>query len=100
MNLVERAKNIIITPKTEWDVVKSESITINEIFTKYVLLLALIPTVAGFIGQSLIGVSLGPFGYFRVPIGSGILYLILYYLLSVGSIYIIALIVVSAPRKI
>ena len=93
MNLVERAKNILITPKTEWEVIKNEQTTVSEIFTKYVLILALIPAIAGFIGQSLIGISLGPFGSYKVPVGSGLLYLVLYYILSVGSIYLVAFIV-------
>jgi len=93
MNLVERAKNILITPKTEWEVIKNEQTSVNELFTKYVLILALIPAIAGFIGQTLIGISLGPFGSYKVPLGSGVLYLVLYYVLSVVSIYVVALIV-------
>ena len=59
MNLVDRAKNILITPKTEWEVIKNEQTTTSDLFTKYVLILALIPVIATFIGQSLIGISLG-----------------------------------------
>lgn len=93
MNLFERAKNILMTPKTEWEVIKNEETSVSDLFTKYVLILALIPAVCTFIGQSLIGISLGPFGSFKVPIGSGLLYLVLYYLFSVGAVYLLAFIV-------
>jgi hypothetical protein len=56
MNLVERAKNIIVTPKTEWDVVSAEEPNIQQILLGYVLPLALIPTIAVIIGWGLIGI--------------------------------------------
>lgn len=93
MNLFERAKNILITPKTEWEVIKMEQTPVNEIFTKYVLILALIPAIASFIGYSIVGISLGPFGSYKMPVGRGLLYLILYYGMSVGAVYLLAFIV-------
>lgn len=93
MNLFERAKNILISPKTEWEVIKNEQSTVADLFTKYALILALIPAVAGFIGQSLIGISLGPFGSFKVPVVNGLIYAVLYYVLSLAGIYLVAFIV-------
>ncbi len=55
MNLIDRAKNIIISPKTEWDVVANEEPNIQQIITGYVLPLALVPTIAMIIGWGLIG---------------------------------------------
>jgi len=57
MNLVDRAKNMILTPKTEWEVISSEEPNTGQILTGYVLPLALIPTIAAFIGYSFIGFS-------------------------------------------
>lgn len=62
-------------------------------FTKYALILALIPVIAGFIGQSLVGISLGPFGSFKVPIVNGLIYAVLYYVLTLAGIYLVAFIV-------
>lgn len=93
MNLFERAKNILISPKTEWEIIKNEQSTVADLFTKYALILALIPAVAGFIGQSLIGISLGPFGSFKVPVVNGLIYAVLYYVLSLAGIYLVAFIV-------
>lgn len=59
MNLIERVKNIIISPKTEWDVIKGETPNTAAIFTGYVLPLAGAAAAAAFIGYGLIGVNLG-----------------------------------------
>lgn len=93
MNIFERAKNILISPKTEWEVIKNEQSTVADLFTKYALILALIPVIAGFIGQSLVGISLGPFGSFKVPIVNGLIYAVLYYVLTLAGIYLVAFIV-------
>lgn len=93
MNIFERAKNILISPKSEWEVIKNEQSTVADLFTKYALILALIPVVAGFIGQSLVGISLGPFGSFKVPVVNGLIYAVLYYVLTLAGIYLVAFIV-------
>ena len=93
MNLVDRAKNILITPKTEWEVIKNEQTTTADLFTKYVMILALIPVIATFIGQSLIGVSLGPFGSYKIPVSNGLIYAVVYYILSIVGVYLVAFII-------
>ncbi len=55
MNLVDRAKNIILTPQTEWQVIAAEEPSIGQIITGYVIPLALIPAVASIIGWGVIG---------------------------------------------
>jgi len=74
MNLVERAKNIIITPKTEWDAVAAEEPNIQQILLGYVLPLALIPTIATIIGWGVIGM----FGFtsFNYGIAMGLVQII------------------------
>lgn len=74
MNLVERAKNIIVTPKTEWDAVTAEEPNIQQILAGYVFPLALIPTIATIIGWGVIGI----FGFtsFTYGIAMGLVQLI------------------------
>jgi len=91
MNLVDRAKNIMFSPKTEWDVIKVESWTISDLFTKYALILAAIPAVAGIIGFSIFGVSWGFFS-FKVPFGDSITWAITTYILSILGVFLIAFI--------
>ena len=55
MNLIERAKNIITTPKTEWLVIDNEIADPKTIITSYVIPLATVAAIASFIGYGLIG---------------------------------------------
>ena len=58
MDIIERAKQILISPKTEWPVIKTENDSHLKILTSYLLWLALIPAVAAFIGYGLIGYNI------------------------------------------
>jgi hypothetical protein len=42
MNLIERVKNILITPKTEWDVINGETATQQSLLMSYVIPLAVV----------------------------------------------------------
>jgi len=55
MSIVDRAKNIIMTPKTEWPVIAGEEPNAAQIVSGYVIPLALIPAVASIIGYGLVG---------------------------------------------
>ncbi|MFV0606878.1 MAG: Yip1 family protein [Niabella sp.] len=63
MNIIDRVKNIIITPAKEWDVIAQETPDSGKIVTGYVLPLAGLAAVAAFIGYSFIGMNTG---FFRV----------------------------------
>jgi hypothetical protein len=92
MNLVERVKNILLAPTKEWEVIKGESTSVGELFSKYAVILAAIPAVAGFIGYSLIGVSVMGVG-FRLPIGRSIIWAALQYGIGLVALYILAVII-------
>ncbi len=53
--IISTAKQFILSPKSEWEVVKSDKDTAHQHVMKYVLPLALISAVAIFIGVGLIG---------------------------------------------
>jgi len=63
MNAIERAKNIIVSPNKEWDVIALEQPNTGQIIMGYVLLLAGAAAVAAFIGYGLIGFNYGLFRY-------------------------------------
>jgi len=54
MNLIERAKNIIISPAKEWDIIAAEQPDTGKIITGYVLPLAGAAALAAFIGYGFI----------------------------------------------
>jgi len=45
MNLIDRVKNILLTPKAEWDVISSETATPQALLISYVLPLAVISAI-------------------------------------------------------
>ena len=92
MNLVDRAKNILLKPREEWAVISAEPHTVQDLYTGYVMILAAIPAVASFIGFSLIGISTFV-GSYRWPITTGITHMILQYVLNLGWVYVLALII-------
>ncbi len=59
MNLIDRAKNILLTPKTEWVTIAGESATLSSLLTSYVLPLAAIPAVASVLSIMVLGMGVG-----------------------------------------
>jgi hypothetical protein len=96
--IVERAKKLILQPKQEWQAIDGEPHTVQDLYTQYVMILAAIPALCGFIGFSIVG--FGAFGAtYRVPIGAGIAHLVVSYLLSLGWVYALALIIDAFAAK-
>src|SRR5215470_5964590 len=83
MNLVERVKAILLTPKEEWQVIDTETGDANYLFTNYVAILAAIPAVCTFIG-----LMLGGWG-----IGAALISGIFLYVVLCGGWYVEALII-------
>ena len=92
MDIINRVKNIVITPKTEWVTIDSERLPSVKLLTSYLLLLALIPAVCQFIGQGMIGTTV-----FGVKVGGtiawGLKSAITSYVTTVGSAYLAALVI-------
>ena len=90
--LIARVKAILMSPKTEWPAIGAEPATVADLYKNYIIWLAAIPAVLGFVKGSLIGYS--AFGIsVRTPIGAGITSMIVGYVLSLVLVYVVALIV-------
>src|SRR4029079_17217861 len=83
--LQARAKAILLTPRTEWEVIAREPADVKSLFARYVATLALGPAIAGLIGSTLIG------GYASVL--SGLLGAVVGYVLTFLVVFAMALIV-------
>jgi hypothetical protein len=92
MTLFSRVRNIMLDPDSEWPVIEQESGDVKYLFTRYVAILAAIPALCGFIGDSLIGVSVSA-GTFRVPIIPGLIGLVLGYVFTFVLVYAVALVI-------
>lgn len=91
-SLIDRVKNILVTPKTEWPRIDAEPASIAGIYTGYVLILAAIGPIAMLIGQQVFGYSALGVSW-KPPIGYSVTWAVLTYVLSLVSIYVLALII-------
>ncbi len=92
MNLVARAKGMLLSPKSEWDAIDTEPTTVGSLYTDFIIPLAAIPVICGFIGMSIFGFGLLGTTV-RVPIGTGITNAIVQYVMALVSVYVLALII-------
>ena len=98
MNLVDRVQKLFVAPDEEWAVIRDETHTVAGLFTQYVMILAAIPAVASFIGWSVVGYS-GMGTTYRVPIAAGLANAVITYVLTLGSVYAMALVIdFAAPH--
>jgi hypothetical protein len=92
MNLAERVRKLLVAPTREWASIKEEPHTIAGLYSQYVMVLAAIPAVASFVGLSIVGYSgFGP--TYRVPLAAGVANMVISYVLSLGAVYLIALVI-------
>ena len=89
MNLVDRAKKIILTPQTEWEVINQESTSTSQLYMQYIVLLAAIGPVAMFLGGSFLG-----FGFFSLyGIVHSLVTAVFSYVLGLVGVFLVALII-------
>ncbi len=72
MSIIDRIKNICLTPKTEWPVIDQEPSTPGGLLTGYAVPLAAVSAVAGFIAGSVIGTNTILGGYVRLSVTAGL----------------------------
>lgn len=88
MNVVERVQRLLLSPKSEWEVIAGEPQTVQTLFTSYVMVLAAIPAVSNFLGYSVVGIA-----DIRVPMSHGVTQLVLTYLLTLAGVYLLAILI-------
>jgi hypothetical protein len=93
MDIVQRAKNICLTPATEWPVIAAEPASVGELLTGYFAPLAAIGAIAGFIGGSIIGITLPFVGHYRVPMFSGLISAVFTLGMAVVGVFVLSLVI-------
>jgi hypothetical protein len=86
-SLIERVKNILLQPATEWPVIETEPATIRGIYMSYVCILAAIPPIASLIGMLLFGYAAAAFSGFMIA------NVVLHYLGSLAIVYLLAMVI-------
>lgn len=96
--LIARVRNLLLSPGTEWDVIDQEATSPGRLAVRYVMPLAIIPTVAIVIGLSVLGVQVGG-QWHRAPLLDVALSALLFFALSIVSVFVFAKVVDwLAPR--
>ncbi|HET7369544.1 MAG TPA: Yip1 family protein [Gammaproteobacteria bacterium] len=92
--LVDRVRNIIVQPRSEWEVIAAEPATVQSLYRNYIMLLAAIGPVCSIVGNTLVGQTVPIFNiHYRVPLGSSIAYAVVAYALTLAGVYVVALII-------
>ncbi|MFC4314937.1 Yip1 family protein [Steroidobacter flavus] len=91
--LMARAKAILLAPKTEWPVIAGEPTTMADLYKGYVIPLAAIPAIFGFLQMSVIGMSTFFGGTIRMGIGYGLTQAVLTFVMGLVLVYLVGLIV-------
>lgn len=96
--LVARVRNIVLTPRDEWNVIAGETDSPAKVFGRYIVPLAAIGPVAGLIGGQVFGY--GAFGFsYRPGLVPSIAVAAVSYILILAGIWLLALLANSlAPR--
>ncbi len=85
--LLSRVKNIVFSPKSEWQAIKAEQITVKDIIISYVAILAALSPVASIIGMGIVG-----FGFMgstvRYPLSYLIAWGVIGYIMSIVGVII------------
>jgi Yip1-like protein len=93
LDTVTRAKNICLTPNTEWPIIAEEQTPAASLIAGYVVPLAAIGAVAGLIGGTLVGISVPFGGTYRVPLTMGIVTAVFTFGMAIVGVLLISLVI-------
>jgi len=89
--IIDRVKNILLTPKPEWQKIDTEAADVNKLYIGYVLPLAALAAICGIIGMSVFGI--GALGiHVRVPIVEAIISGVIQVACYVGGVFLLGII--------
>lgn len=94
MDIVARAKGLLLQPEAEWQAIAAEPADARSLFTGYAMILAAIPPIAALIGFSMLGAALGIGGMMgRLGFGWLLGHAIAQYVLGLAAVWVESLII-------
>jgi hypothetical protein len=93
MSIVDRVKNICLTPNTEWPVIAAEPASAGSLITGYVVPLAAIGAVSGFVGGSVIGRTLPFIGTYRTSLMTGLGFACFTFVMAIVGVFVLSVII-------
>jgi Yip1-like protein/zinc ribbon protein len=91
--IIARAKNILLTPRTEWPVISAESRTSAEVWMGYVAPLVAISAIAGGLGMMVFGITVPLLGTIRVGPVPTIAHVIMQFVMTFVGLFVLSLII-------
>jgi Yip1 domain len=91
--LLARVTGMLTSPSSEWPRVAAEPTTAADLYRQYILILAALPALAGFIKMSFVGVHVPFMGTIHVGAGTGLKSTLVSYGLTLAAVYLMALLV-------
>jgi hypothetical protein len=86
--LIDRIRNIIVNPKSEWPVIAAEPTTVAQLYKGYFIPLAAFAALMSFVRMSVIGI-----GFLRMPVLSGLVYALVNFGFALLGLYLVGLII-------
>jgi hypothetical protein len=91
--LIERIKNIVLSPRSEWPIIATEPTTAAQLYIGYVMPLSALAAVMSFVHMSLIGVSVPFAGAIRMPMETGLVSAVAAFGFGLVGLFLLGLIV-------
>lgn len=91
--LIQRVRALLVSPRTEWPVIAAEPADTADLYRDYILILAAIPPVCGFIKVTLIGYAWHGFRVYRLGLGVGLTAAVVGYVVALAAVYVLAVVV-------
>ncbi|TJY59768.1 YIP1 family protein [Sinimarinibacterium sp. CAU 1509] len=91
--VLARVREVLLNPAAEWSVIAAEPDTVAGLYRRYILWLAALPAIAGFLKISVFGIGMPMFGSVRIGFGSGLINAVLQYGVGLVVVYLLALLV-------
>jgi hypothetical protein len=91
--LLERIKNILLSPRSEWPVIAAEPSSIGKLYIGYAIPLAAFAATMSIVHMSVVGVSLPFGGVIRTPVAIAAPYMVMSFVFGLIGLLIEALIV-------
>ena len=91
--IIQRARALLVSPRTEWPVIAVEPTTVQALYRDYMMVLAAIPPVAQFVKLCILGTAWHGFRIYRLGLGPGLAAAIIQYVACLAALYVLAIIV-------
>jgi hypothetical protein len=91
--LINRVRAILLNPKGEWLVIADEPSTIKDLYLGYIMVLAAIGPIFGFIKMTLLGIDIPLMGTYRQGLGAGLGNMLFTYVMTLIGVAIMAFII-------